>query len=92
DGIALDRRGTLFVNVNASDSFASVSPSGRLRILAQGGLLDAPSSVVFGATEGDRFEMYVTSSAFSRTLGLQPGEPHPALLVAPVRAPGLPLP
>jgi hypothetical protein len=63
-----------------------------VRILAQGGLLDAPSSVVFGATPQDRSEMYLTSSAFSRTLGLQPGDPHPALLVTPVRTPGLPLP
>ena len=91
DGIALDRRGTLFVNVNATDTFASVSPAGSLRILAQGGLLDAPSSVVFGATEQDRFQMYVSSSAFSRTFGLQVGDPHPALLVTPVQAPGLPL-
>jgi sugar lactone lactonase YvrE len=92
DGIAFDRGGTLLVNVNATDSIASVSRAGRVRLLAQGGLLDAPSSAVFGATQADRRQVYVTASAFSRTLGLQDGEPRPALLVADVQAPGLPLP
>lgn len=92
DGIAFDRGGTLLVNVNASDTVASVNRAGRVRVLAQGGLLDAPSSAVFGATRGDRRQVYVTASAFSRTLGLQPGTPRPALLVADVSTPGLPLP
>lgn len=92
DGIAFDRRGTLFVAVNASDTLVAVSPRGELTTLGQGGLLDAPSSLVFGAGPGDRRRLYLTSSAFSRTLGLQPGTPRPALLVAPVRTPGEPLP
>ncbi len=92
DGIAFDRGGTLLVNVNATDSVASVSRAGHVRVLAQGGLLDAPSSAVFGATRRDRHQVYVTASAFSRTLGLQPGTPQPALLVADVHTPGLPLP
>lgn len=92
DGIAFDRGGTLLVNVNATDSVASVDRAGRVRLLAQGGLLDAPSSAVFGATREDRRQVYVTASAFSRTLGLQEGEPRPALLVADVQTPGLPLP
>jgi hypothetical protein len=63
-----------------------------VRVLASGGLLDAPSSAAFGAIEGDRRHVYVTASAFSRTLGLQPATPHPALLVADVQIGGLPLP
>jgi sugar lactone lactonase YvrE len=92
DGIAFDRDGTLFVNVNVSDTLATVNPGGHVRILAQGGLLDAPSSAVFGATEADRHLLYVSSSAFSRTLGLQPGTPHPALLETRVDTPGVRLP
>lgn len=92
DGIAFNRAGTLLVNVNATDRVASVDRAGRVRVLAQGGLLDAPSSAVFGATQADRRQVYVTASAFSRTLGLQPGTPRPALLVADVQTPGLPLP
>ena len=92
DGIAFDRDGTLFVTVNASDALVAVSPHGQPEVLGLGGLLDAPSSLVFGATRADRHRLYLTSSAFSRTLGLQPGTPQPALLVAPVRTPGAPLP
>jgi sugar lactone lactonase YvrE len=92
DGIAFDRDGTLYVNVNVSDSLATVNPGGHVQILATGGLLDAPSSAVFGATDADRHQLYVSSSAFSRTLGLQPGTPHPALLSTRVETPGLRLP
>lgn len=92
DGIAFDREGALFVAVNASDTLVRVRPSGAVEVLAQGGLLDAPSSVAFGAGRDDRHRSYLTSSAFSRTLGLQPGEPRPALLVAPARTPGARLP
>jgi sugar lactone lactonase YvrE len=94
DGIAFDRRGTLYVAVNASDTLVALSARGELTTLSQGGLLDAPSSLVFGAGAGDRHRLYLTSSAFSRTLGLQPGTPQPALLVGEFRrrTPGEPLP
>lgn len=91
DGIAFDRAGTLFVAVNALDSLVSVSRRGEIDVVAQGGLLDAPSSIVFGNGRRTRRTMYLTSSALSRTLGLQPGTPAPALLSHPVRIPGLPL-
>jgi sugar lactone lactonase YvrE len=91
DGIAFDQSGVLLVAVNAQDSVVAVGRRGEPRVLAQGGLLDAPSSLVFGTTSGDRHQLYLMSSAFSRTLGLQPGTPAPALLRAPVTTPGLPL-
>ncbi|HET7545417.1 MAG TPA: SMP-30/gluconolactonase/LRE family protein [Polyangiaceae bacterium] len=91
DGIAFDRDQTLWVAVNALDSLLTVDRHAEIRVRAQGGLLDAPSSVVFGATWRDRNELYLMSSAFSRTLGLQPGSPHPALLSLHVATPGLPL-
>jgi len=92
DGIAFDQSGELLVAVNKSDSLAAVDKRGRVRVLSSGGPLDAPSSVVFGATPRDRHTLYVSSSAFSRTLGLQPGTPAPALLTLRVATPGLPLP
>ncbi|MFZ5893803.1 MAG: SMP-30/gluconolactonase/LRE family protein [Myxococcota bacterium] len=92
DGIAFDRSGGLFVAVNAQDALVSVSPSRSVSLLAQGSPLDAPSSVVFGATRADRHQLYVMSSAFSRTLGFQPGTPAPALLSRSVWTPGLRLP
>lgn len=92
DGIAFDRSGELFVAVNESDTLASVDKRGRVHVLHTGGHLDAPSSVVFGATHADKHTLYTTSSAFSRTLGLQPGTPAPALLTSRVSTPGLPLP
>jgi sugar lactone lactonase YvrE len=92
DGIAFDRSGDLLVAVNAVDSLVALDKHAQLRVLASGGLLDAPSSVAFGATSSDRHTLYLTSSAFSRTLGLQPGVPQPALLTLDVSTPGLPLP
>jgi sugar lactone lactonase YvrE len=92
DGIAFDRKGNLFVAVNAQDSLVSIDPSGVITTLEQGGLLDGPSSVVFGATDDDRDTLYITSSAFSRAFGFKPGTPHPALLTTRAGHPGLRLP
>ena len=89
DGIAFDRDETLWVTVNAADSLVTVNKRAEVRLQAHGGLLDAPSSVVFGATQRDRDQLYLMSSAFSRTLGFQPGTPHPALLTVRVATPGL---
>jgi sugar lactone lactonase YvrE len=91
DGLAFDDTGTLFVAVNAQDTIVSVDDRGRIETLAEGGLLDGPSSIVFGATHADRKTMYVTSSAFLHTFGLEPGTPAPAILEAPVRHGGQPL-
>jgi sugar lactone lactonase YvrE len=91
DGIAFDRDETLWVAVNALDALVTVNQRGQVRRRLQGGLLDGPSSVVFGATRRDRDQLYLMSSAFSRTLGLQPGSPRPALLKLEVTTPGLPL-
>jgi sugar lactone lactonase YvrE len=92
DGIAFDRSGTLFVAVNALDAIVAVNRKGQLSVFDQGGILDAPSSIVFGATPRDRQRVYVTNSAFGRTLGLVSGTPRPALLSARVAVPGLRLP
>jgi sugar lactone lactonase YvrE len=92
DGIAFDDRGILMVAVNASDALVALDRRGRLSVLAQGGPLDAPSSLVFGVTAADRRRLYLTSSAFSRILGLQSGSPQPALLAGGMVREGLRLP
>jgi sugar lactone lactonase YvrE len=92
DGIAFDKKGTLWVAVNAQDSLVTVDGSGAVALVAQGGLLDGPSSVVFGATNADKHLLYIASSAFSRAFGFQAGTPHPALLTTGVSHKGLRLP
>lgn len=92
DGIGFDASGELFVAVNKSDTLVAIDGRGRLRVVASAGALDAPSSVVFGATHRDKHTLYVMSSAFSRTLGFQAGTPAPALLTLRVATTGLPIP
>ncbi|HEU5076899.1 MAG TPA: SMP-30/gluconolactonase/LRE family protein [Polyangiaceae bacterium] len=92
DGVAFDRAGTLYVAVNGLDALVSVDRHGEVELLAQGGALDSPSSLVFGATHATRHKLYVVSSAFMRTLGLKPGTPQPALLSTGVAIRGLGLP
>ena len=92
DGMAFDDDDNLFVAINAQDTLVSVDRHGSIETLASGGLLDGPSSIVFGATEFDRHTVYVTSSAFLRAFGFQAGTPEPAILEARVRHGGLGLP
>lgn len=92
DGIAFDRSETLFVAVNPTDTLVSVSASRKIRVLSEGAPLDGPSSLVFGATHGDRHTLYLVSSAFSRTLGFQPPPAAPAVLTWATSTPGLSLP
>ncbi|MBN9162807.1 MAG: hypothetical protein BGO98_29165 [Myxococcales bacterium 68-20] len=92
DGIAFDDSGDLYVAVNGQNSLVRVSRRGRIEVLFTGGLLDSPSSVAFGTRRGDRRTLYVASSAFMRSFGLQTGTPAPALLETRVKDEGLPLP
>lgn len=98
DGIAFDEDGSLFVAVNGQNRLLRISRRGRIEDLfpgppgPPGAALDSPSSVAFGRRRGDRDTLYVSSSAFMRTYGLQPGAPAPALLRTEVRSDGLALP
>lgn len=92
DGIAFDGDGDLYVAVNGQDRLVRVDDDGDVSVLAQGGLLDAPSSVVFGQTLATKKKLYITSFAINRYLGVHPGAPHPNLLVLNVPDKGLPLP
>jgi sugar lactone lactonase YvrE len=81
DGIAFDRAGDLWVAVNAQDQLAKVDRRGNVTIVEEGGILDGPSSLVFGETERDRHTLYIANSAFLRAFGFQAGTPDPAILV-----------
>jgi sugar lactone lactonase YvrE len=92
DGIAFDEEGNLFVAVNGQNNLVRISARGRVEVLFSGAPLDSPSSVVFGRRHNDRDTLYVASSAFLRTFGLQTGTPAPAILKTEVRHDGLKLP
>lgn len=91
DGIAFDDKGTLFVAVNGQDRLVSIDKHRNIEILGEGGLLDAPSGLVFGVTKENKKTLYIASFAITRAFGIYPGEPHPALLQMPVKHRGLPL-
>lgn len=92
DGIAIDRRGTLYVGVNIRDRLATVDRHGNLAVLAEGGLLDGPSSLVFGTTRKTRKTLFISNFAIGRALGFVPGVPHPGVVSIEVPEPGVPLP
>lgn len=92
DGIAFDHKGDLYVAVNGQDRLVRIDDDGEVSVIAEGGLLDAPSSVVFGQTAKTKKTLYVTNFAINRFLGTQPGAPHPSLLSLKVPTKGLSLP
>jgi sugar lactone lactonase YvrE len=89
DGIALDRRGTVYAAVNTQDRLATVDRRGSVEILAEGAPLDSPSSFAFGTARGDRHTLYVANFAIVRFLGGQPASP--GVLSLRVDVPGEPL-
>jgi sugar lactone lactonase YvrE len=92
DGIAFDKKGTLFVAVNAQNQIAAIDGAGGVSIIAQGGALDGPSSLVFGTKGNDKKNLYISSFAIAEALGLAPGAPRPSLLKLPMTYGGLSLP
>ncbi len=92
DGIAFDEDENLYVAVNGQNKLVRISRRGQIEVLFSGGLLDSPSSVAFGRRHNDDETLYVASSAFLRTFGLQAGIPAPAILKTDVDEEGLPLP
>jgi sugar lactone lactonase YvrE len=85
DGMVFDKKGNLLVAVNSQNSIVSISPCGEIDVLVSGGVLDGPSSLVFGAGR-NAHTLYLSNSAFSRGFGYVPGTPYPALLSMKVRS------
>jgi sugar lactone lactonase YvrE len=92
DGIAFDKKGNLYVAVNAQDRLAVVDKHGTISVIGEGGLFDGPSSVAFGTKGNDKRTLYIVAGAFSRAFGFAPGTPQPALLSSERAEKGLPLP
>jgi sugar lactone lactonase YvrE len=90
DGIAIDRRGTIFAAVNTQDRIATVDKQGAISVVAEGPPLENPSSFAFGTGQDDKRTLYVANFAINRFLNGQPA--HPGILSLPAQVPGLPLP
>jgi sugar lactone lactonase YvrE len=90
DGIAIDRRGTIWAAVNTQDRIATVDKHGSISVIAEGAPLDGPSSFAFGTGHDDKRTLYIANFAITRFLTGQPA--HPGILALPVQVPGLPLP
>jgi sugar lactone lactonase YvrE len=90
DGIAIDRRGTIFAAVNSQNRIAAVDKDGTVTVLAEGAPLDSPSSLAFGTGQHDRRTLYIANFAIVEFLGNLPA--HPGVLALPTQVPGLPLP
>lgn len=92
DGIAMDVSGTIYVAVNGQDQVATVDKKGHVHVVAQGGVLDSPSSLAFGSVGCGGPTLFLTNFAILRALGAKPGVPNPGILSLQVNVPGLPLP
>jgi len=79
DGMTFDDEENLYVAVNSQDSIVVVSADGDVHTLAQGGLLQNPAEVRFGAKDSED-TLYITNFAISRALGLVLEDPMPSLL------------
>jgi sugar lactone lactonase YvrE len=86
DGIALDRRGTIYAAVNTQHLIATVDQRGGVSVYAQSPLFDSPSAVAFGTGHRDKKTAYIANFSINSVLaGLTP---HPAILSMPVPVPG----
>jgi len=88
DGIAVDRRGTIWCAVNTQDRIATVDRKGGISVIAQGSPLDGPSSFAFGTGQHDKKTLYIANFAIGRFLAGETA--HPGVLSIPAPVPGLP--
>jgi sugar lactone lactonase YvrE len=86
DGIALDRRGTIYAAINTQNLIATVDRRGIIAVYAQSPLFDSPSAVAFGTARGDKKTAYVTNFAINSVLAGTPAQA--GILSMPVPVPG----
>ena len=91
DGVTMDVFGDAFVAMNLADAIARITPSGSMSVVASGGPLDFPSSVVFGTARGGRTSIYGVNFSISELFGL-PSGPGPGVYVFNAGVPGMPVP
>ena len=92
DGIAFDNKETLYLAVHGQDRIVTIDKKGKAKVVAQGGPLQQPSSLVFGATKKSEKTLYIANFSILAALGVKPGPPTPAVLTLPVKQKGLSLP
>ncbi|MFL5791264.1 MAG: SMP-30/gluconolactonase/LRE family protein [Actinomycetota bacterium] len=91
DGVTMDVFGDAFVAMNLANAIAEVTPSGSVHVVASGGPLDFPSSVVFGTARGYRTSIFGVNFSISEIFGL-PSGPGPGVYVFNAGVPGWPTP
>lgn len=89
DGIAFDKKETLYLAVHGQDRIVTIDKHGDAEIVAEGGPLQQPSSLVFSATKKT---LYIANFAILAAFGVKPGPPTPGVLTLPVKQKGLSLP
>jgi hypothetical protein len=87
----MDVFGDAFVAMNLANAIAEVTPSGSMHVVASGGPLDFPSSVVFGTAHGYRTSIFGVNFSVSELFGL-PSGPGPGVYVFNAGVPGWPTP
>jgi|1186.fasta_scaffold07984_3 hypothetical protein len=91
DGVTLDVFGDAFVAMNLANAVAEITPSGSMHVVASGGPLDFPSSVVFGTARGYRRSIFGVNFSVTELFGL-PSGPGPSVYVFNAGVPGWPTP
>jgi len=91
DGVTMDVFGDAFVAMNLANAIGEVTPSGSMHVVASGGPLDFPSSVVFGTARGYRTSIFGVNFSISELFGL-PSGPGPGVYVFNAGVPGWPTP
>ncbi len=91
DGVTMDMFGDAFVAMNLANAIGEVTPSGSMHVVASGGPLDFPSSVVFGTARGYRTSIFGVNFSISELFGL-PSGPGPGVYVFNAGVPGWPTP
>lgn len=79
DGIVFGPDGNIYAANVMQDRVVSVSPTGAIKIIAQGGDLQSPSDVKFG-TGANSNTLYIANFALLRSFGLAPGDPEPGIM------------
>jgi hypothetical protein len=91
DGVTMDVFGDAFVAMNLANAIGEVTPSGSMHLVASGGPLDFPSSVVFGTAHGYHKSIFGVNFSISENFGL-PSGPGPSVYVFDAGVPGWPTP
>jgi len=91
DGVQMDAFGDAFICMNLANAVGKVTSSGTMSVVASGGPLDFPSSLVFGTARGYRTSIFGVNFSISENFGL-PSGPGPGVYWFNAGVPGWPTP